>query len=142
MRFYSATKDRLVTRYGTGAYIGATVTVPTEGPDKGKTVLVHDEDAIVALTDAEFSKYAKEYLSLERDGSLRLRTEEEYKAVAAAEEKRQADEEAAAKKAAADAEKKAADEAAAAEKAAATKKETAEREAADKKSSGKKADKS
>lgn len=146
MRFYSAAKDRLVTRYGTGAYIGATVSVPTEGPDKGKTVIVHNEEEVVAITDAEFSKYAREYLALEREGSLTLRPEADWKkqvdAEAARLKKEVETQEAAQKKAEADA--KAAEQDAAEKKAAAEKaqKETAEREAADKKPSGKKSDKS
>ena len=113
MRYYSAKADVLVTRYGTGSYIGAKVTVPTEGPLKGQTVLTHTGE-VVALTDAEFSKYMREYLQLEREGSLIQRTEKDYKAWVEAEakatEKETADREAAEKKAAAEqeaAEKKA-----------------------------------
>ncbi len=105
MRYYSAKADVLVTRYGTGSYIGASVSVPTEGPLKGQTVLTHTSE-VVALTDAEFAKYMREYLQLEREGSLIQRTEKDHKAWVDAEtkavEKETADREAAEKKAVAE----------------------------------------
>lgn len=124
MRYYSAKADVLVTRYGTGSYIGATVEIAKDGERKGQTEISHDEELVVAITDAEFAKYAREYLQLEREGSLIKRTEADYKAQLQVEEAKSKKEAEAIEAA----NKKAEEESKAAEK-----KETADREAAEKK---------
>lgn len=84
MRYYSAKEGVLVTRYGTRTYIGATVSVDKPGKPGSKTVIKHT-DQIVALSDAEIAKHAREYLRLERDGSLIARTKSEFDAQSKAE---------------------------------------------------------
>ncbi len=130
MRYYSAKADVLVTRYGTGSYIGATVGIAKEGERKGETVITHDPDAVVAITDAEFSKYTREYLQLVRDGSLIERDEADHKVWLEAEEaqvkKETAEREAAVKKATAEVEAEIKKKALAAETAKAKAKDEAE----------------
>jgi hypothetical protein len=125
MRYFTVKNGALVTRFGTGTYLGATVEMIREGERKGETDLKWTGD-VVALPEAELAKYLREYNGLLADGSLIEVDEPAYKKWAEAQEaqsKKDADAiEAAAKKEAAAleaAQKKADAEAkAAAEKAA------------------------
>ncbi len=85
MRYFSAKADVLVSRYGApNTYIGAVITVDKTGATK----IEHDPNAIVVISDQEFSKYTREYLQLVREGSLIEKKPAEYKAWVKAEETR------------------------------------------------------
>ena len=121
MRYFSAKADRLVTRYGTNTYIGASVTAKAGE----KPVITSNEKVVVAISDAEFAKYGREYLRLEREGSLIKRTQADFDAM---------------QKAEAEASKKEADALKAqADKAAAEAKAQSDKEAADREAEAKKA---
>ena len=73
-RYFSAKPPALVTRFGTGTYLGASL----ERVD-GQVSIKWDEERIVAISDAELSQYLRDYAGLVRDGSLIEWTEDDYK---------------------------------------------------------------
>ncbi len=72
-RYFSANPPALVTRFGTGTYLGATLRVVS-----GQPVIEWDSEKIVEISDAELVSYLREYAGLIRDGSLIERTKEDY----------------------------------------------------------------
>lgn len=70
--FVSCVEGSLVTRYGTGTFIGA-----ERRADDPRQVDFHP-DQVIAIPDDEFRKYRREYLRALREGSLRQRTEAEW----------------------------------------------------------------
>lgn len=72
-KFYSAKPPALVTRYGTGTFIGAAVVM-----QGGRPTIVYNTDEVVAIPDAEIAAYSREYLTHERDGALVVPTEADY----------------------------------------------------------------
>lgn len=75
MKYLSAKPPALVTRYGTGTYIGAAIVI--EG---GQPSIAFDPEAIVEIPNAEFEKYSREYLTHLRDGALTVRDEAAFHA--------------------------------------------------------------
>lgn len=75
MRYFTIRKGALVTRFGTGTYLGATVAVV-----KGATAIDWTEGEVVALPDVEVGKYLREYNQLLLEGSIVESTEDAYKA--------------------------------------------------------------
>ncbi len=72
--FVSCVEGSLVTRYGTGTFIGA------ERRALEPTVVDYHPDIVVAIPHDEFRKYRREYLRAVREGSLVERTEQEWRA--------------------------------------------------------------
>lgn len=70
--FVSCVEGALVTRYGTGTFIGA------ERRANAPTVVDYHPDQIIAIPHDEFRKYRREYLRALRDGSLVERTAAEW----------------------------------------------------------------
>lgn len=91
MRYFTIRQGALVTRFGTGTYLGATVGVRSDGPQKGETFIDWHEGEVVNLPDDEVGKYLREYNQLLLEGSIAESTEDAWKAYHA---KREADVEA------------------------------------------------
>lgn len=71
--YVSSVAGHLVTRFGAqGSYVGA------ERDSSDPTTVVWNEEAIVALTEAEVARYSREYDRLIRGGALRKRTAAEF----------------------------------------------------------------
>jgi hypothetical protein len=121
-RYFSSKAGHLVTRYGSGggivapSYIGArrvTGNMPDRFPPRdvggGKQVtdrdwrgvggVVYDHDEVVAITEQEAARYAKEYGEAVRDGALVERTHEDFVAYMEGQIARAKDADAATKKA-------------------------------------------
>ena len=81
-RYFSPVEGRVVQRFGSDSYIGA-----SRGP-KGYTINL---DAVVAIPEAELAARPKSWRNLLKRGDLRERTREEYEAF---QKKRQAKSEA------------------------------------------------
>lgn len=71
--YVSCVPGRLVTRYGTRTYIGATRDPSAEGGVR------YDPETVVALTATELADYRREYDRALGAGSLRERTAEDWK---------------------------------------------------------------
>jgi hypothetical protein len=86
MRYFSTKAGALCTRYGTGTYIGASISVV-----KGQTQIAYDEQEVVAISDQELALYGREYSGLLEEGSLVERKKADFEdwqeAVAKASEK-------------------------------------------------------
>lgn len=80
MRYFTIRKGALVTRFGTGTYLGATVGVHADGPLKGQTFIDWHDGEVVMLPDAEVGTYLREYNQLLLEGSITESTEEAWKA--------------------------------------------------------------
>lgn len=80
MRYFTIRQGALVTRFGTGTYLGATLGVHQDGPKKGATFVDWHEGEVVMLPDAEVGKYLREYNQLLLEGSIAESTEEAWKA--------------------------------------------------------------
>jgi hypothetical protein len=78
MRYFTVKDGALVTRFGTGTYLGATVAMIREGERKGEVDIKWTGD-VVALPDAELNLYLREYNQLLAEGSLVEVKEEAYK---------------------------------------------------------------
>ncbi len=74
-RYFSAKPPALVTRFGTGTYLGAVLKIVS-----GVVSIEWDEDSIVAISDAELITYSREYAGLVRDGSLAEHNRATYQA--------------------------------------------------------------
>jgi hypothetical protein len=86
-KFYSVKPNALVTRLGTKTYIGAQVDVernkegaPIVSSMGEPTTKVVYTDEIVMISDGELARYGREYAKLEREGSLILKEEKDFKA--------------------------------------------------------------
>jgi len=76
--YVSSVEGHHVTRYGTGTLIGATVDLEHPGN------LRWDTEKIVAIPEAEYLAFKREYDVLLEDDALKKRTAEEYAAYQAA----------------------------------------------------------
>ena len=74
-RYFSAKPPALVTRFGTGTYLGAVVVI--EG---GMPSIKWEPDRIVEISDAELTAYLRDYATLVRDGALIEHEEAAYRA--------------------------------------------------------------
>ncbi len=74
-RYFSVIPPALVTRFGTGTYLGASIRF-----DAGHSVIEWDPDRIVEISDNELTQYLREYAGLVRDGSLVEHKVEDYRA--------------------------------------------------------------
>lgn len=80
MRYFTIRQGALVTRFGTGTYLGATVGIVEKGPLKGQTFTTWHEGEVVALPDEEVGKYLREYNQLLLEGSIAESDEAAWKA--------------------------------------------------------------
>jgi len=92
VKFFSGVQGKLVSRYGsarakTGPLVIGGVREVLTHPDPGKPLdlfargagnVTIDESIIVALTEAEWTRYWREYTRALKDGALRERSEDEY----------------------------------------------------------------
>lgn len=69
MRYFTVKEGALVTRFGTGTYLAAVVSVHSVGPLKGQTKIEWTGE-VVALTDGDFQAYGREYEQLKAEGAL------------------------------------------------------------------------
>lgn len=80
--YVSSVPGRLVSRPGSPhSYIGAR----TRSPDEikaGKADPVWDVEAVIAITQADYDRFVREWNALINDGDLQKRSEDEFKAYA------------------------------------------------------------
>jgi hypothetical protein len=69
MRYFTVKEGALVTRFGTGTYLAATVSMNVSGPRKGETDIKWSNE-VVCLTDEDFRLYGREYEQLKGEGAL------------------------------------------------------------------------
>ncbi|AUX31927.1 MULTISPECIES: hypothetical protein [Sorangium] len=74
--FVSSVEGSLVSRFGTGrgSYIGATRDI------KDPTLITWDVNRIIPIPASEYARFRRAYDKAIKDGSLKLRTREEYEA--------------------------------------------------------------
>jgi hypothetical protein len=91
VRFFSAVKGRLVSRFNAPqSYLGARRATPEERAETGEP-LVWDEDAVFPFTAEYCRRYDKEIRCALNDGDLRERTEKDYLAWVEEEKRRDAE---------------------------------------------------
>jgi len=81
--FVSSVAGKLVRRYGTAVHIGARAEVlnpQEEDPSRHRYKYRYQTSDIVAIPEAEFARYRREYTRALSDGSLRKRSAQEWQA--------------------------------------------------------------
>lgn len=87
--YVSPVKGHLVTRYGTGTYIGATRSIVVHKPAPGEPIpivprneseVAWNESEVVAIPEPEWMAHIKEYTRCLTAKALTKRTEADYKA--------------------------------------------------------------
>lgn len=69
MRYFTVKEGALVSRFGSGTYLGAVVSVHQTGSQKGETEIKWTGEVVV-LTDEDFRLYGREYEQLLREKAL------------------------------------------------------------------------